>query len=246
MSIPKVFVSYSHDSLSHKKWVLDLATRLRNSGIDAIIDQWELMPGDDIPHFMETHLSTSDYVLMVCTNRYVEKANSGKGGVGYEKMIVTSELISNIDSKKVIPLIRQTGTHEVPTFLKSKLFIDFSLVEQFEFSLDELTRAIHHAPIFVKPEIGNSPYVPLKDTKPDRSGDAIKKLMKIVIDDYESREEWTLRDSLEEKMGTSRIMMDYIIEQAVEQGLIKLDGSGDIILSRKGKFYALENKMIKE
>lgn len=244
MSVPKVFISYSHDSQIHKKWVLDLATRLRNSGIDAIIDQWELKPGDDIPHFMETQLSTSNYVLMVCTNRYVEKANSGKGGVGYEKMIVTSELISNIDSNKVIPLIRQTGTHEVPTFLKSKLFVDFSLDEEFEFSFDELVRALHNAPIFIKPEIGNNPFTPLRDTTPDKSGDAIKILMKVVIDSYESGNPFTMRNVIPGRMGTSRIMSDYIIDQAVEQGLIKLDSDGDVFLTSKGKFYAMENKMI--
>lgn len=243
MSVPKVFVSYSHDSQKHKKWALDLATRLRSSGVDAIIDQWELKPGDDIPHFMETHLSTSDYVLMICTNRYVEKANSGKGGVGYEKMIVTSELISNIDSNKVIPIVRQTGTYEVPIFLKSKLFIDFSLDEEFEFSFDELVRAIHNAPIFIKPDIGNNPFTPLKDAVPEKSGDIIKSLMKVVVDDYESGEEYTLRDSVPVQMGISRIMADYIIDQALEQGLLELDRSGDLILTRKGKFYAVENKM---
>ncbi len=29
MTIPSVFISYSHDTQEHKKWVLDLATRLR-------------------------------------------------------------------------------------------------------------------------------------------------------------------------------------------------------------------------
>lgn len=53
MDVPKVFISYSHDSIKHKQWVLNLATRLRNNGIDAILDQFELKPGDDIPHFME-------------------------------------------------------------------------------------------------------------------------------------------------------------------------------------------------
>ena len=133
MAIPKVFISYSHDSQAHKKWVLELATRLRNTGVDAIIDQWELKPGDDLPHFVETHLADSDYVLMICTNRYVEKANSGVGGVGYEKMIITSDLLENIDSSKVIPIIKQDGTHYVPTFLKTKLFIDFSRSDEFEF-----------------------------------------------------------------------------------------------------------------
>ncbi|WP_413777589.1 toll/interleukin-1 receptor domain-containing protein, partial [Vibrio vulnificus] len=170
MSAPKVFISYSHDSQEHKKWVLDLATRLRNSGVDAIIDQWELRPGDDLPHFMETHLADSDYVVMVCTDKYVEKANSGMGGVGYEKMIITADLLSSIDSNKVVPVIRQFGTHNVPTFLKTKLFINFSKDDDYEFSYDELVRTFHGAPLFKKPEIGNNPFTPISDTPPEKTG----------------------------------------------------------------------------
>jgi hypothetical protein len=67
----------------HKKWVLDLATRLRNNGVDAIIDQWELRAGDDLPHFMETHLSNSDYTVIVCTRTSSSKLNSSS----FEKSI---------------------------------------------------------------------------------------------------------------------------------------------------------------
>src|SRR4051812_6679259 len=112
--IPKAFISYSHDTQEHKKWVLELATRLRNNGIDAILDQFELRPGADIPHFMETHLSSSNKILMICTDKYVDKANKGQGGVGYEKMIITSTLMKNIDENKIIPIIRQKGATEVP------------------------------------------------------------------------------------------------------------------------------------
>jgi hypothetical protein len=94
MSHPEVFISYSHDSQDHKLWVLNLATRLRTNGVDAILDQWDLGPGGDLPHFMEQSISRSSRVLMVCTERYVEKANAGTGGVGYEKMIVTSDLVA--------------------------------------------------------------------------------------------------------------------------------------------------------
>ncbi|MCX9525827.1 toll/interleukin-1 receptor domain-containing protein, partial [Vibrio cholerae] len=89
MTPPRVFISYSHDSAEHKSWVLDFATTLRNRGIDAVLDQWDLKPGDDLPHFMETELARCDYAILVCTETYVAKANAGKGGVGYEKMIVT-------------------------------------------------------------------------------------------------------------------------------------------------------------
>ena len=37
-----MFISYSHDSQEHKKWVLELAYRLRNNGIDAILDYLHL------------------------------------------------------------------------------------------------------------------------------------------------------------------------------------------------------------
>ncbi|ENM5919925.1 toll/interleukin-1 receptor domain-containing protein [Vibrio mimicus] len=168
MAVPKVFVSYSHDTQEHKKWVLDLATRLRNSGIDAVIDQWELGPGDDLPHFMETNLATADRVIMICTERYVEKANSGSGGVGYEKMIITSELLSKIDSNKVIPVIKQDASNDVPTFLKSKLYIDFSKIEDYELSFDDLVRSIHGAPLFKKPEIGNNPFKSIDNVAPEK------------------------------------------------------------------------------
>src|SRR3989344_6483764 len=158
MVIPKVFISYSHDSPEHKLWVLNLATKLRNNGIDAILDQWELRPGEDIPSFMEKHIKNSDYILMVCTDEYVKKANSGVGGVGYEKMIITSDLIKKIDFKKVIPLIKQNGNKNTPTFIETKLSIDFSYEKDFGFSYDELVRTIHNSPLYEKPEIGNNPF----------------------------------------------------------------------------------------
>ena len=39
---PRVFASYSHDSQSHKDWVLMLATRRVANGVDVILDQWDV------------------------------------------------------------------------------------------------------------------------------------------------------------------------------------------------------------
>lgn len=63
-----------------------------NNGVDVILDQWELEPGDDVPKFMEQSVRRANKVLMICTEPYVRKADDGKGGVGYESMIVTGEL----------------------------------------------------------------------------------------------------------------------------------------------------------
>lgn len=37
-SIPRVFISYSHDSVEHKAFVLQLANRLRADGLDCQLD----------------------------------------------------------------------------------------------------------------------------------------------------------------------------------------------------------------
>ena len=41
---------------------------------------------------------------MVYTRAYVEKANEGKGGAGYEAMIVTGEMLKNMGTTKFIPV----------------------------------------------------------------------------------------------------------------------------------------------
>lgn len=243
MAIPSVFITYSHDNQEHKKWVLDLATRLRNTGIDAALDQWDLRPGDDLPHFMEQNLASCDYVLMVCTENYVAKANSGLGGVGYEKMIITADLLSRIDSNKVIPIIRQVGTSDVPNFLKTKLYVDFSRNDEFEFSFDELVRAIHGAPLYKKPEVGNNPFEPITNGKQEKTNDAVLELMTYVLAYFEKGDSYTYYPNLIGNVGKSRVMLDMIINQALEAGYIRK--SGDLIyLQDKGKFYAVDHGLV--
>jgi len=39
---PCVFISYSWDSLEHRQWVAQLATSLRQNGVEVILDQWHV------------------------------------------------------------------------------------------------------------------------------------------------------------------------------------------------------------
>ncbi len=246
MSIPKVFISYSHDNQEHKKWILNLAIRLRNFGIDAILDQWDLKPGDDLPHYMETNLAISDFVLMVCTKNYVTKANEGKGGVGYEKMIITSNLLSRIDESKILPLIRQTDSKDVPTFLKTKLYIDFSNPNDFEFSFDELVRTIHKSPLFKKPPVGNNPFKENKDTEELKVKTGLHELMTIIVMGFESsNEDYIYYNELRNRMDVSRVYLDTIIAKAVSNNYIRQDSDKDVWLLDAGKKYALNTNIIK-
>lgn len=246
MATPKVFISYSHDSLEHKQWVLNFALGLRNAGVDATLDQWDIQAGDDLPAFMERNLSSADRVLMICTSKYVEKANNGTGGVGYEKMIVTADLMNGIDSNKVIPIIRQNGTRDVPTFLKTKLFIDLSMPERFDFGFEEVLRTIHGAPLFVKPPIGNNPYVPTtKIAEP--IGDGLRDIMSCIVYVFESQSQKNIRYSdILRRANTSRIMVDVYIDEALELNLIMRDRvyQDSFNLTDLGRKYAIDHKLI--
>lgn len=239
MTPPRVFISYSHDSAEHKSWVLDFATTLRNRGVDAILDQWDLKPGDDLPHFMETQLEAADYVLMVCTEKYVEKANAGAGGVGYEKMIVTSSLLSKIDNNKIIPIIRQVGTNQRPTFLNSKLYIDFSKDADLEYNLDDLLRVLLNAPLYEKPKIGENPFKPMEGSRPDRISDGLKEVMKAVAQCYEGNaEEYIWFDCIVKRISMHRLTLDKYFREAVKNGLLKKwIYTNSIIITEQGISY---------
>lgn len=245
MKTPRAFISYSHDNLEHKKWVLELAIRLRNNGIDAILDQFELRAGDDLPHFMETNLESADKIVMVCTQRYIEKANSGEGGVGYEKMIITSSQLKKIDENKVIPIIRQHGENNVPTFLKTKLYINFSITDDFESSYDDLVRTIHNSPLFKKPPVGNNPFISIPKENLDGDIELLHKVLGIIATKQGVKQS-TNSSNIAYYAELSEIMFRVIATKLNNLGYTSWGITMDYIkITEKGLMYAVENKLIK-
>ncbi len=156
-----VFVSYSHDTKEHKAWVAALAQRLVQKGVNVLLDQWDLGPGDDVPKFMEKAVAASDRVLMVCTEPYVRKADDGKGGVGYEAMVVTGELVRDLGTNKFIPIVRQAVNPKcLPRCVSTRFYVDLSDEAQFEENFELLLREIHDVPKLPKPPLGQNPFTP--------------------------------------------------------------------------------------
>ena len=245
MKIPKAFISYSHDNLEHKKWVLELATRLRNNGIDAILDQFELQAGDDVPRFMEINLANSDKILMICTEKYVEKANTGQGGVGYEKMIITSNLLKRIDENKIIPLIKQKGTTNVPTFLKSKLYINFSKLDDYEFCYDDLVRTVHNSPLFEKPPVGNNPFTPIIKEKLEGDLNLINSVLAVIITN-QGIKKYIPSEMIISELMISPVLFKIAVLKLIEYGYAewRLNDPQWVGSTEKGLLYAYENKLV--
>jgi hypothetical protein len=157
--VPVVFISYSHDSKEHKAWVASFAQRLVDNGVDVLFDQWDLGPGDDVPKFMEQAVAKAERVLMICTEAYVRKADDGKGGVGYEAMVVTGELVRDLGTNKFIPIVRQTNTPKcLPRCVSTRFYADLSDGAEADESFEALLREIHNAPKLPKPPLGKNPF----------------------------------------------------------------------------------------
>ena len=153
---PRVFISYSWDSDEHREWVRMLADKLLENGVNAFVDQYDLSLADRLPQFMEQQITDSDFILIVCTKTYRDKANNRTSGVGYEGHIISAELLSGKNERKFIPVIKEGRAPEIlPTFLAGKYGIDLSNAEYFEENFNDLLTTIFG--VKKKPKLGKIP-----------------------------------------------------------------------------------------
>lgn len=155
---PQVFISYSWDSPEHRAWVAQLAVALRQNGVEVVLDQWHVRLGEDLALFMARSVRESDRVLMICTESYVQKAQQRQGGVGYEQMLVTAQIMKVIGTAKFIPIIRQSGpTRQLPDELAGRVYVDLSDGPEQHTNFQRLVRELHEIEVPLPP-LGQRPF----------------------------------------------------------------------------------------
>ena len=160
ITIPKVFISYSWEVADK---VYELAERLVNpGGVDVVLDKWDLKEGHDKYAFMEQAVTNPEitHVLIICDKTYAEKANSRKGGVGNETIIMSPEVYGEAVQEKFIPVIFETdenGKPFLPAYIKSRIYIDLSSEEKYEAEYEKLLRNLHGKPEHRKPKLSAPP-----------------------------------------------------------------------------------------
>lgn len=138
-----VFISYSWDSQCYKDWVLDFCNEMQRNGINVILDQKDMQPGDYLTEFMENSIINSDYVLILCTPKYKIKADKREGGVGYEESIITSEVFLKKNHRKYITiLVLGSWETSIPTWATGKFGIDFSNENSINSEFNKLVKTI--------------------------------------------------------------------------------------------------------
>lgn len=159
---PKVFISYSWSSQEHRDLIRAYAERLVNDGVDVILDQWNLVEGQDKYAFMERMVTDASvtHVLVFSDQVYSKKADARASGVGTESQIISKQVYERVHQSKFIPIVceaRDDGTPYLPTLLQARIWIDFSTEENTNRNWEQLVRLLYGKPLHQKPELGTPP-----------------------------------------------------------------------------------------
>lgn len=209
---PKAFISYSWSTLDHQQWVMDIATRLIQDGVDVALDKWDLREGGDKFVFMEKMVSDPEVtkVLIVCDKVYKDKADNREGGVGTESTILTPDLYSQKKPNKFAALVvekDEDGNAYTPAFWAGRVYIDFSESSQYEDRYEQLLRWCLDKPLNVKPALGKIP-----DFIVNPNQNASETLSKF------KRADSALREGKPNSAGLVKEYLDLLIEELKKHG----------------------------
>ncbi len=142
---PKVFIS--HATEDKKRFVTSFATLLRENGVDAWLDQWEIKAGDSlVDKIFEVGLKEANAVIIVLSKTSVQKP------------WVREELNTSVVNKicrgtKLIPVI--IDECDVPECLRSIVWHRVKNLDSYDQSLQAMLAAIFD--IVDKPPVGEPP-----------------------------------------------------------------------------------------
>lgn len=154
MPVPRVFISYSHDSEEYRGEIRELNDRLRANRIESVIDQ--AVEHVNVPanwqHWMRDQIDAADFVLIACSENYRRRFEGrekpGRGlGARYEGSIITLQIYEETEeSHKFIPVILAEGERLrlVPDILRMTTVYDLRQRSGFE----DLLRRIHGQPAY--------------------------------------------------------------------------------------------------
>ena len=148
--------------MTHEQWVIDLANELTELSIHVILDKWALKEGHDSVAFMEKMVTDPQIikVAIISDEVYASKADGRSGGVGTEAQIISREVYENQEQRKfvaIIPEKDEQGKAYLPTYYKSRIYINLSEPDSYADNFEKLVRWIYNKPLYVRPEMGKRP-----------------------------------------------------------------------------------------
>jgi hypothetical protein len=142
---PRVFVS--HSSEDKERFVNRFAARLRENGVDAWLDKWEMLPGDSlVDKIFEEGLKGSRAVIVVLSNASVEST--------WVREELNAAMVKRIETgSKLIPILLDDCS--VPEALKHTIWERVKNVNSYDSEFARILAAIFG--IYERPPIGEAP-----------------------------------------------------------------------------------------
>lgn len=142
---PKVFIS--HASEDKDRFVVEFARRLRENGVDAWLDQWEMKPGDSlVDKIFEEGLKEARAVIVVLSTVSVQKP--------WVREELNTSVVNRISrGTRLIPVV--IDDCEIPESLRSTLWQKIEDLANYDQSLQRILSAIFG--VDDKPTIGPPP-----------------------------------------------------------------------------------------
>ncbi|MFO0875073.1 MAG: SEFIR domain-containing protein [Phycisphaerales bacterium] len=239
--MPRVFLSYSHDSVEHAERVRELADWLIRSDIDVVFDQYvEHKPsGDGWNLWAKKAIKGVDFVLVICTPTYrrrwdkEEKPRAGLGAT-YEAAILRGWLArDSMKSERLIPVVFEASDvdaipDELFEFDRRMLLHGDPARRDEEFKL--LLHRLYEMPVARRPDRGARPKLasrPSHDLPSDAS--AARRL---------------------EPLGVVRRFLDWMCPRThrwlTDVGILRKPGEYDTVQAFVGEQVASLNRMIRE
>ena len=143
--VPKAFIS--HASEDKERFVISFATLLREHGVEAWLDKWEMLPGDSlVDRIFEEAIRTADAFIVVLSTNSVNKP--------WVREELNAGFVNRISGKcRLIPVV--IDDCEVPECLKSTLWEKVHSLDDIGNHVKRIANTIHG--ITDKPPVGRPP-----------------------------------------------------------------------------------------
>ncbi|MEU5692878.1 SEFIR domain-containing protein [Actinosynnema sp. NPDC020468] len=149
--VPRLFVSYSHDSPDHTSLVRTFAHFLRAEvGLDVHLDQWYDDVRRDWSLWAVEHLRKADFILVVASPGYRSRADGeappdvGRGAQ-FEAAIIRDDLTRDLRraTERVLPVVLPgRSVEDIPTFLTAYAATRYHVPEFTRAGVESLLDAI--------------------------------------------------------------------------------------------------------
>ena len=140
---PKVFIS--HASEDKERFVKKFALKLRNKGVDAWLDRWEIKPGDSLVDkiFEEGIGECSAFIIILSKNSVNKK---------WVKEELSCAVVSRIEkSTKIIP-VKIDDNINIPTSINHLYRVNITNLDHYENDFEDIYNTIYN--VNQKPPLG--------------------------------------------------------------------------------------------